>query len=145
LNDLVLRAGRLATKEVRGEPISDEEYDWIRNLPGAFDRRLLLPADQADYISPDDKKDLKMALIADVATHQEPPRYLLEGIGYPQRLTVLVKDYWGGTRLTRGFIFSQYEFVHGQRLNDDEWREKVYNSSPELKGWEYPWYSELRP
>ena len=140
-NELVNRSRDIAAKEINGGTITEEDYGWIGALAGSFDRRLLLPDNTGDIVDPD---YLKMALIADVATDSLNNIVLLEGVGYPQQLYVLVKDYWGGTRITRGYIYSHYEFTDGKRWDDKEWQKKVYSNAPELEKMEHQWYQRLR-
>jgi hypothetical protein len=65
--------------------------------------------------------------------------------GTPQRITLVVKDAYGGTRLTIGYVYSWYEFVSQKRWADSEWKKIVYSEdSAEKKqhGIEPPsWYS----
>ena len=46
-----------------------------------------------------------MALIADVATDAVSGRVLEVGTGVPQRMVVVCKDAYGGTRLTVGYVY----------------------------------------
>jgi hypothetical protein len=51
--------------------------------------------------------------------------------------------------VTRGFIFSYYEFPRSLgdgRMTDEEWKALVYNDgrSGELKQYHPAWYEELR-
>ena len=57
-----------------------------------------------------DPSDLQMALIADVATDAVHGRVLEVATGTPQRITVVVKDAYGGTRFTVGYVYSWYDF-----------------------------------
>ncbi|MCG2810878.1 MAG: DUF3160 domain-containing protein [Candidatus Aminicenantes bacterium] len=140
-NELVNRSRDIAAKEINGDTITDEDYAWIGALASCFDRSLLLPDNTGDIV---DSDYLKMALIVDVATDSLNNIVLLEGVGYPQQLYALVKDYWGGTRITRGYIYSHYEFTDSKRWNDKEWQEKVYSNAPELEKMEHQWYQKLR-
>ncbi len=144
LRDLSHRAETIAQEEVFGQPISPGDYDWIRNLHSSFDRPLLLPRG-ADEIK--DPSQLQMALVADVATDNVSGRVLEEGIGTPQRIVVLVKDAFGGTRLTVGYVYSWYEFPSTKRWSDEEWKKLVYggdNAAMAQQGVRSPsWYSQF--
>jgi hypothetical protein len=92
-----------------------------------------------------DKSDLQMALISDVATDAVGGQVLEVATGTPQRITVAVKDAYGGTRLTIGYVYSWYEFASGKRWADSEWKKVIYSedaSARKQNGIEPPaWYS----
>jgi hypothetical protein len=140
--DLTHRAGVVAQKEVSGLPITRDDYEWIKNLRFSFDRSLLLPRG-ADEIK--DTSLLQMALVADVATDAVSGRVLEEGIGTPQRIIVVAKDAFGGTRLTVGYVYSWYEFISDRRWSDAEWKKIIYGpgaKAPRPQGVAPPaWYS----
>ncbi len=142
LRELAHRAEDIARAEVFGQPISPGDYDWIRNLHSSFDASLLLPRG-ADVIK--DPSELQMALVADVATDAVDGRVLEEAVGTPQRIVVVVKDAYGGTRLTVGYVYSWYEFASRQRWNDAEWKKLIYEgdaSARRQQGITPPaWYS----
>ncbi|HXX44628.1 MAG TPA: DUF3160 domain-containing protein [Candidatus Acidoferrales bacterium] len=142
LRELARTAGTLARKEVSGAPITEDDYAWIGNLREQFNEPLLLPRG-ADEIS--DRSELQMALIADVATDAVEGRVLEVATGTPQRITVVVKDAYGGTRLTIGYVYSWYEFPSNKRWADSEWKKIVYTeggTARKQSGVEPPsWYS----
>ena len=141
---LAHRAEIIAQKEVSGEAISAEDYEWIDNIRWAFDRTLLLPRDIGDIPDP---SYLQMALVADVATDAVGGRVLEEGIGRPQKIVVVVKDAWGGTRLTVGYVYSWFEFDGTKRWSDSEWKGVIYSKEGEAKAVQETrppaWYSVL--
>jgi hypothetical protein len=142
--DLTIIAKDISEKENNGKEITATDYTRISSLPNEFDRRLLYP----EYLNGGsgariDPEMMEMAIIADVATDALMNQVLLAGIGYPQETIVLVKDYWGGTRLTRGYIYSYYEFKDGKRWTDKEWREKVYTGTGGIQDKEPSWYRNL--
>mgnify|MGYP001031049276 CR=1 FL=1 len=141
--DLVSKAGEIAGKEVGGRRITEEEYAWIREMPNRLDRGLLLPEGTGDFV---EKKFLQMALVADVATDAFDGRVLLEAVGYPDEIHVIVKDYWGGTRIAQGVVYTQYEFIDSRRWTDEEWKELVYSAARrrEISQKEHGWYDKLR-
>lgn len=142
--NLVHKAGAIARKEVGGELITLDDYRWIENLRSSFDSSLLLSRDATSIT---DTSSLQMALIADVATDAVEGRVLEVGVGTPQRITVVVKDAWGGTRLTVGYVYSWYEFPSEKRWSDSEWKRMIYSSNPnerEKEGIKVPgWYSKF--
>ncbi|MBK7842135.1 MAG: DUF3160 domain-containing protein [Bdellovibrionales bacterium] len=129
IGQLAKKAEEIATKEVKKATITNEDYDWILNMPYKFNASLLLPSDfDADYNK--HQKELQMALVADLATDAFEGRVLMGAIGYPMVTYVLVKDYSGGTRISRGYVYSYYEWADTKRWNDDEWKAVVYASDP---------------
>ena len=97
----------------------------------------------------EDTKQLRMALVTDIAADYFEGRVLHIGSGRPRRIHVFVHDASGGPRVTRGFIFSYYEFPRSLgdgRMTDEEWKALVYNDgrSGELKQYHPAWYEELR-
>jgi hypothetical protein len=143
--ELAHRAERIAQKEVAGDAISRDDYEWIRTLRWSFNRELLLPRG-ADVIK--DPSQLQMALVADVATDAVSGLVLEEGVGTPQRIVVVVKDAYGGTRLTVGYVYSWYEFSSLRRWSDAEWKTIIYTADAkprEQQGVIPPaWYAKFR-
>jgi len=123
-------AEMIAQKEVSGDPILPKDYEWISDLHWSFDRPLLLPRG-ADEIK--DPSLLQMALVADVATDAVNGQVLEEGIGTPQRIIVVVKDAYGGTRLTVGYVFSWFEFSSERRWSDSEWKKIIYGGDEKTR------------
>jgi hypothetical protein len=142
--DIAHKAELIAQKEVFGAAISPDDYDWIRTLRWSFNAPLLLPWG-ADIIK--DPTLLQMALVADVATDNVAGQVLEEGVGTPQRIIVVVKDAFGGTRLTVGYGYSWYEFSSTQRWSDAEWKKIIYGgdeTTRKQQGVTPPkWYSEF--
>jgi hypothetical protein len=140
--ELANHAEQIAQKEISGEPISHKDYEWISALRWSFDASLLLPR---DVISITDRSLLQMALVADVATDAVSGQVLEEGVGTPQRIIVVVKDAFGGTRLTVGYVYSWFEFSSTKRWSDAEWKKIIYDGdekSRALQGVMPPaWYS----
>ncbi len=140
------RAYEISKKEAEDSAIDAKDYEWLRHMSDGFDARLLLPigGSQPEILDPE---QLKMALIADVATDAVEGRVLEVAVGYPQRMVVIVKDAFGGTRLTTGYVYSWYEFANTERLNDTEWKARVYSEKPEdkarLDSMRPSWYSRF--
>lgn len=143
LSELLEAAATIARKQINGEILTDDDYDYIKIMAGAFDGRLLLPGEHVL-----DNEQLKMALVTDVATDFLGARVLHVASGRPARIHVFVNDASGGPRITRGYIFSYYEFIRGMsegRMTDEEWKEIVYDDSraEEVKEFRPSWYEEL--
>jgi hypothetical protein len=132
----------IAKKEVEGAPVTEEDYAWIHHASHEFNRGLLLPRHIGDII---DSDILKMALVADVATDYSSGNALEVGVGAPQKITVVVKDISGGTRLTTGYVYSWYEFKDNKRWADSEWKNVVYdNDQTRINGMRPSWYSKFQ-
>jgi len=142
LRELARKAEAIAQKEVSGAAITREDYEWTASLVREFDRPLLLP-NGLDTI--EDPAELQMALIADVATDAVDGRVLEVAMGTPQRIIVVVKDAYGGTRFTVGYVYSWYEFASGKRWADSEWKKVIYSGDAAARkenGVQPPsWYS----
>jgi len=142
LRELARKAEAIAQKEISGAAITGEDYEWIASLVREFDRPLLLPR-AVDVIS--DPSELQMALIADVATDAVDGRVLEVATGTPQRIIVVVKDAYGGTRWAVGYVYSWYEFPSTKRWADSEWKKVIYTEDSAARkenGVQPPgWYS----
>lgn len=144
LAELLTIARDIAARETGGKPVTAEDYWNIKYLARAFNAQLLLPGEMVE-----DTKQLRMALVTDVATDYFEGRVLHIASGRPQRIHVFINDASGGPRVTRGFIFSYYEFPRSLgegRMTDEEWKAMVYDKarSGELKNHHPGWYEELR-
>ena len=114
---------RIAVAELENKTITDEDFDKLRLAPGSLDQVLkVLPGE----INSED--GARSALIADVHTSIPDLAIIYEANGIPNYIYVAVKDV-NGTRLTKGLVYSYYEFSHPleKRLTDQDWREWVYS------------------
>ena len=78
-----------------------------------------------------------MAVVSDVHTDSNTETCLEEGVGYPLEIYVIVNE-GGKIRLTRGAMFSYYEFTRpiAQRLTDEAWRTLLLGDTPpQLPEW----------
>jgi hypothetical protein len=141
--ELLTTARDIAKKEAAGEPVTLEDYENIKRLSRSFGAQLLLPGENVP-----DHEQLKMALVADAATDYFDGGVLEIASGKPRRIYVFVNDASGGARITRGYVFSYYEFVRplgDGRMTDEEWKSLVYDDSraDELKKYHPSWYENL--
>jgi hypothetical protein len=87
--------------------------------------------------SPDSQVQLesnaRSAIIADVHTDALKSQILYEADGIPNYIYVAVKDN-NGTRLTKGLVYSYYEFTNPlrQRLTDATWQQWNYSSTVKM-------------
>ena len=125
----------VSNKELAGKKITNEEYDHIRYIGSTFEYLSLQLIKEPDaYLSAwSDVQgtDKQMALVADVYTangENNPQKSILyEGVGPANQIYVVV-EIDGLLRLMRGGVFSYREFkrpVDEQRLNDEEWQQKL--------------------
>ncbi|MDO9548883.1 MAG: DUF3160 domain-containing protein [Candidatus Marinimicrobia bacterium] len=125
---LLLFLRDISVKELENTALSDSEYENIYYF-GRLLHYLVSDSDDPQQLWNADTDD--MAVIADVHTDSNMNLCLEEGVGYPLEIFVIVNE--GGTiRLTRGAVFSYYEFCQpiNNRLTDEVWRELLAGDTP---------------
>jgi len=131
---LLLFLTRISIKELENIPLTNEDYENIFCFGRVMQQLVSVaknPNDPWNYDADD------MAVVADVHTDSNSETCLEEGVGYPLEIFVIIKEA-GSIRLTRGAIFSYYEFTHpiADRLTDEKWREMLVSEpQPELPKW----------
>lgn len=138
LNRLELLAVSLrdiSLKELKGEILSDEEYAFIRGYGSVLTDLWLATFSEAEKSETDMRTLLDenpAALVADVATDPNG-QVLEEAIGWINTIYVVV-PVDGKLRITRGGVFSHYEFPWplADRLTNEKWREMLKEKSEEL-------------
>lgn len=123
----------IAVKQLANEVISDDDFETLRSEGGQLDSVIRpLPNEQSI------EANARSALIADVHTDAVQGQILYEATGIPDYIYVAVKD-TNGTRLTKGLVFSHYEFTGplDSRETDQTWQEKNYppNQLPSRPFW----------
>lgn len=123
-------------KELKGQKLTDEEYQQIEIMGSGFEYLTLSminlnsknPLDSWDYTEGADKK---IAVVADVLTsngdNNPNPSVLYEAVGPAYEIYVIV-EIDGMLYLTRGGVFSYREFkrdVNAPRLTDEEWQKDL--------------------
>jgi hypothetical protein len=116
----------------------------VNAIARAFDAYLLLPGDG----DPMDNEELrKMACVADVHTNGFDGTVLEAASGVPRAVYVFVNDKYGGARVTKGYVFSYYEFEKpaSERMTDEDWKALVYDESraDELESLRPDWHEEF--
>jgi hypothetical protein len=134
--DLLTFLKSISEKENRKEKLSLEEYDQIQKLGSLLDNLTLrvLSEDAYEWWQVEGP-DKNMPVIADV--HTADDKALEVGVGKAHAIYVIV-EIEGKLKLTRGAIFSFYEFPwsSSDRLTDEKWQEMLRNgSAPEQPGW----------
>jgi hypothetical protein len=139
LEELARAFHLMAEKELRGEPLTEEEYATIRFYGGELEHLTMAAADspeaeQGGYPSMDEEP--QAAVIADVATDPYPsdfpsPVVLEEGVGRVDEIYVVVPvveaDGEVYLQVAKGGVFSYYEFPWpaDDRLTDEKWRQML--------------------
>jgi hypothetical protein len=144
--EICIMARDIAAKQVAGEFLTVEDYENIKAIARSFTVGLLMPG--GIEVDSEGADQLKMALVADVATDFLGNAALEVATGTPRKIFVLVNDRSGGVRLARGYVYSYYEFARDLgdgRLTDGEWKKIVYDGSrqDELQKMHPSWYGEL--
>ena len=122
----------VSKKELKGEMLSEEEYDQLEYIGAKFENMSLdLLRDEEHEMWGWDAvqgPDRRVALVADVYTANAPNNdnksILFEAIGDADEIYVVV-EIGGYLYLTRGAVFSYREFqrsIQDQRLTDEEWQ-----------------------
>ncbi len=132
--ELLLFLKKIAIKELENIPLTTEEYENIYCFGKVMQALVSVVKDPQNpwKMDADD-----MAIVADVHTDSNSDLCLEEGVGYPLEIFVIVNE-GGYIRMTRGAIFSYYEFSQPipERLTDETWRKLlVSEASPKMPEW----------
>jgi hypothetical protein len=136
--NLMLSFMTMIEKELRGEALSYEERETIFYI---YDRLMEFEHFNTGEVNEDGypiyDADDSVAIIADVFTDPNTMQVLEVGVGAIYELFVIVEDSNGIAHLTRGGVFSYYEF--GQpitdRLTDEAWQEMLDTEKPDNPTW----------
>ncbi|MFB0534820.1 MAG: DUF3160 domain-containing protein [Anaerolineae bacterium] len=135
LEELARAFQTMAEKELRGEPLTEEEYSIIRFYGGDLEHLTMAAADTPEgepggqaYM----EEEPQAAVIADVATDPWPtPIVLEEAVGRVNEIHVVVpvvgEDGTTYLQVAKGGVFSYYEFPWPaeDRLTDEKWRQML--------------------
>ncbi|MDR1558631.1 MAG: DUF3160 domain-containing protein [Clostridiales bacterium] len=123
-------------KELRGEPLTEEEQDQIVRYGGMLESLSVSIAtdDKAyDWYQVEPEADRNMAMAVDV--HSGPSGALTEAIGTAAEIYVVTESR-GKLILTRGAVFDYFERITGSRLTDEEWQAMLQSGNiPERPPW----------
>lgn len=128
----------IAQKELNGQPITEDEYEKLRDTDLSF------MADPFGGEVDIDPNTGKVALVADIHTDAVDGQILYEGTGKPYLMLAFVNNE-NSPRLVVGLAFNHYEFtglLGGQRMTDEDWKTKVYDDPSSLPQKSF-WYQSL--
>lgn len=127
-------------KELNNETLTEEEYTYIMYYGGRLERLASSFAGDINRWSEiTSDTDKNMALVADfhtIAPNQfSSGGYMEAGVGTANEIYVVV-PIEGKLYLTRGAVFSYYEFISNERLTDEKWQEMLKKgNAPEMLEW----------
>jgi hypothetical protein len=126
IGEMLLSVSR---KELAKEEITAEEFDKLSWIGGDIEY-LTFKIFDTDRLP---EQERLVAEVADVYSYNGT--YLEEGVGMVDEIYV-VTEINGKPYLTKGAVFSYYEFVNKSPLNDEEWRERVgKGNAPARPSW----------
>jgi len=145
LEDLARYLQAIAEKELRGEPLTEEEYQVIRFYGGDLENLTMAAADSdmEDVLGPRFMdEEPQAAVIADVATNPGTQLILEEAVGRINEIHVVVpvieEDGTITLQVAKGGVFAYYEFAWpmNDRLTDERWRQMLdEGTAPPLPAW----------
>lgn len=119
----------VSEKELRGEPLNAKEFDEISWMGGRIEY-LTFKIFDSDHLP---EKERLVSVVADV--YRNNGTYLEEATGLADELYVVV-EINGKPYLTRGTVFSYYEFNSGQPLTDEQWQKQLLEGkAPTRPSW----------
>ncbi|MFX0205035.1 MAG: DUF3160 domain-containing protein, partial [Candidatus Hodarchaeota archaeon] len=134
LKSMLYTLKNIAQKELLGYALSASDLAYIKNIGDSFESIVTFPP-AVEY---DKDVDKSVAVIADVYTDPNSYQVLEVGVGYFYVIYVIIKDNNGLPYLSRGGVFSYYEFKQpmAQRLTDETWQELLaMGNAPSLPEW----------
>jgi len=135
--DLLTLLRNISVKELTNKKITEEEYYRLKVYGGQLELLTLsvIQDGATGWHDITSEADKDMAQIADV--HTWTNQCLEEGVGHANEIYVVV-PIEGKLYLTRGAIFSYYEFAHplSKRLTDEEWQKMLKTGgAPPAPAW----------
>lgn len=127
-------------KELNNEPLTEDEYVQIGYYGGTLENiTSSFAGDGVRWFEITSDTDKNMAVIADFYTAApnefSPGGYMESGVGPAQEIYVIV-PIEGQLYLTRGAVFSYYEFLSEERLTDERWHEMIReDNTPLMPEW----------
>lgn len=137
---------KVSKKEIAGEELTEEEYNEIQFMGSSlewFTLGVIEPGFDGNSWGAVDGADRSIAVVADVFTRNvlgcRKCGILTEATGNADAIYVVV-NIGGKIYLTRGAVFSYYEFVNplDTRYTDEEWQERLEKDAPARPAWMEP-------
>lgn len=125
LKELAERLETISRKELRGETLTDDEYELIRAFGGTLEHfwiEAMQDESESDWLS---ARELPAAIVTDIAT--DPNGTILQiATGNPARIYVVV-PVDGTLRVAVGAVYDYYQFESpmGTRMTDSGWRQQI--------------------
>ena len=143
--ELVSFLEKVSVKELANQPLTNDEYDQIKDIGALLENltiSVMVDEEVEGWYEVISDVDRNVAVVADVHTSQDT--VLEEGVGPAFEIYTIV-EIDGYLRLTRGAVFSYYEFIHpaSDRLTDEKWQLMLEkNEQPALPGWTRKYLSD---
>lgn len=119
----------ISEKELNQQPLDAKEFEEISWMGGRIEY-LTFRIFDSDHLP---EKERLVALVADV--YRSNNQYLMEATGLVDELYVVV-EINGKPYLTRGAVFSHYEFTNPGPLTDEQWQQRLLkNNIPARPAW----------
>ena len=119
----------VSKKELAKEKITTEEFNYLSYLGGRIEY-LTFRIFGSDHLP---EKERLVAVVADVYSYNG--EYLEQAVGMVDEIYVVV-EINGKPYLTKGAVFSYYEFTSQSSLSDEEWRARLTSGqAPDRPGW----------
>ena len=146
--EMMMKLQNISSKELEQIPLSEDDYDYIKNIDALFNSIIesLASALTVSDPKPDGpatshtslagKDDaFKTTIVADVHTETNTKKVLEVATGKIDWVIVAHASKDGHIGLAVGPIFSYYEFPHpmSDRLTDEKWRELLQSKPPSRK------------
>ncbi len=125
LADLANQLYVISCKELKEEPLTDDEYELIRCYGGNIEHFWYETIKEQNTDEGFCGRDCPAAVVVDIAT--DPNGEVLEAAtGNPACIYVVVKVD-GKLKIARGSVYSFYQFAWpmGDRLTDEQWRQMI--------------------
>ena len=138
--NMLLFLKECAEKQLVNTKLSKDDYERIQWFGGEIERLSLEVVEGGERLQNwyeiTNEADRHMATIADI--HTSSTECLEVGVGYANRLYVIVPDPAGGLQLAKGGVMSYYEFKWpvSDRLTDEKWIEMLKaGKQPPMPAW----------
>ena len=127
LTDVLRMLIAISRKELENVELSDEEYDFIRNIDRALEA----------VVRGVEVQTIRTTFVVDVHTDLNTKLALEEGSGYVNLVIVAVREPDGTMMLKAGPVLSYYEFKQpiADRLTDEKWIELLRGERAPDEGW----------